>query len=347
MKISTFAIEQRIAAFVKLGQTLKLLAQTETWNDVLQEAYAHNPWFTVDNINFAWQIIVQNLQANELFNWLQNYELTQPPVPKKIGVLAAGNIPLVCFQDVLCVLVSGHNLYLKMSSEDNILPRLVLNKLVEIAPEFASKIHYVEQLKGVEAIIATGSDTSARHFRYYFRHIPNIIRHNRNSVAVLSGKETAQEIQLLADDIFRYFGLGCRSVTKLYVPENYDFTFLLDNFEPWRERITQHYKYNNNYDYHKALFLLNKTPHLDNGFLLVTQDPAFASPIGVLHYEIYQDIAQVIIQLKQNTEKIQCIVSHIDLPLPRIPFGQTQMPKLWDYADNIDILEFLIQLSAV
>ncbi|HEY1025639.1 MAG TPA: acyl-CoA reductase [Sphingobacteriaceae bacterium] len=248
------------------------------------------------------------------------------------------------FHDVICVLAAGHIALIKLSSQDQKLIPFLLNKLTEIEPAFADQFRLVAKLEGYDAVIATGSNNTSRYFEYYFSKVPHIIRKNRNSVAILNGTETAEELEALGKDIFDYFGLGCRNVSKLYVPKGYQFdTFFqsLDKFKP----VIDHHKYHNNYDYNKSILLVNREDHLDNGFLLVKRDERLASPLAVLHYEEYESPEAVKAKLDNKSSEIQCVVSNTDSDIFSFSFGQAQYPKLWDYADGIDTMKFLTGLG--
>lgn len=260
----------------------------------------------------------------------------------KIGLILAGNIPLVGFHDVLCVLASGHHALIKASSNDTRLIKYILNLLVEIAPEFKTRFTFVERLAHFDAVIATGSNNTSRYFEYYFGKVPHIIRKNRNSIALLTGNETKEQLFLLGHDIFDFFGLGCRNVSKLLVPAGYDFVPFFEAVEP-HQPIIHHHKYNNNYDYNKSIYLVNSDKHLDNGFLLVKEDERLASPLAVLYFEYYDDMPAATSRLAELSEAIQCIVTHghIDIGNQVVDFGQSQQPRLWDYADGVDTMAFL------
>lgn len=299
----------------------------------------NNPWFTKEYIDKALQSIGNMLNEQDTTKWLSRI----PPckVAKKVGLILAGNIPLVGFHDVLCVLASGHHALIKLSSQDNMLLPILLQKLSDLDPSIAQQYTFVERLEKFDAVIATGSNNSSRYFEYYFGKVPHIIRKNRNSVAIISGQETPQDFQLLGNDIFDYFGLGCRNVSKIYVPKNYNFSPMLDEFQIFTD-VAKHNKYLNNYEYNKSIFLVNNIPHLDTGFLLITQNKSLASAISVLHYEEYENNPLPMLETEQD--KIQCLVSNIVEPSTKIScvsFGQTQQPEIWDYADGINTIDFL------
>ena len=308
---------------------------------------AENPWFTQDFqlINLkAWGEILNEYKLKEWLSFYPEMEKNNYK-EKKVGLILAGNIPLVGFHDILCVLMSGHFALTKLSSKDRLMYPLLKDIISDIDQETGNKwiILEEEKLSGIDAIIATGSDNSARYFDYYFGKYPNIIRKNRNSVAVLSGNETDKDIKALGDDIFLYFGLGCRSVSKIYVPED----FGPEQFYPYIEQyasIYRHTKYANNYDYQKAVHLVNKVPIFDNGFLILKKDKSLSSPVGCLYYERYKDLNVVNDELGRQFDKIQCVVSGIHEIPKRIQFGKSQFPELYEYADNLDTLKFLFNL---
>jgi hypothetical protein len=334
---------QIIRAFSQLGE---YLSQPNTQlTDIINAEKNYNAWFTAGNINRAIKAIAGQLTAAYLEQWLNNYNVPTSS-PKKVGLILAGNIPLVGFHDVLCVLVSGHFALIKASSQDSHLIRCILNELVRIEPAFADQFVFTERLENFEAVIATGSNNTSRYFDYYFGKVPNIIRKNRNSVAVLTGAETEDELYELGHDIFDYFGLGCRNVSKILVPRDYDFTFFFESIQPWHP-IIDHSKYNNNYDYNKSIYLVNRDKHLDNGFLLVKEDERWVSPLAVLFFQYYDTLEEVETLLNTEAEKIQCVVGKAKLKVqPQlVGFGQSQQPGLADYADGVDTMQFLSLLS--
>ena len=272
--------------------------------------------------------------------WLSPYKLKEVASPKKILIIMAGNIPLVGFHDFLTVLISGHKVVIKMSSTDNVLLRLLIDKLISIAPEFKERISFIEEVKNrkFDAVIATGSDNSAEYFEYYFKGAKKIIRKNRRSVAVLDGSESDMELQGLANDVFAYFGLGCRNVSKLFLPKGFDLDNLFKAFYRYSD-VINHKKYGNNYDYNKAIFLMGSNDLIENGFLLMKEDKSLLSPVAMLYYEFYNDMHTVEQFVEENAEQLQCVVSK-----KYIPFGNTQKPNLWDYADGVDTVEFLRDL---
>lgn len=327
-------------AFLALKTDLEALSATD-FDEIFQSTRSENAWFTPKNVLSAFEGLMSYLDENQLDTWLNKYPEVQNP--KKVGVVMAGNIPMVGVHDLICVLLSGHFLQAKLSSQDSFLMKLVIQKLEKVAPDFAERIAIVERLKDFDAVIATGSDNTARYFEYYFAQYPHIIRKNRTSVAILNGEESSGQLANLGKDIFTYFGLGCRNVTKLYVPDNYDFKHFFEGIEHEKE-IIHHHKYNNNYDYNKSIYLVNTVKHLDNGFLLLTEKEALFSPISVLHYEKYANVSALKAQLEGQKESLQCVVAaHLDFP-DALPFGKTQMPTIEDYADGVDTMKFLTSL---
>lgn len=333
----------RISSLVKLGKRLSNLNDEEK-GDLFRRAYNQNNWFDERSVAQACKGLSVLLEESNLKKWLSNYTLTDPESPKTIGLLMAGNIPGVGFHDLMCVLLSGHKASVKLSSADSFFSKWLIDQLLAIEPAFSSQIQIEEMLKGKDAYIATGSDNSSRYFYYYFGKYPHIIRANRTSVAILTGKETDQELSELGKDIFSFFGLGCRNVSKVFVPNEQILHRLLDNLEGFRY-VMENHKYLNNYEYNKAIYLVNKENHLDNGFLLVKPSDALVSPIAVLYYETYSDESELSLKLEEIKYKIQCVVGDQTHHPDRIAFGKAQEPKPWDYADNKDTLRFLLDLN--
>lgn len=326
---------KRIELLDKLGQYM--LSDDELWQETQMRAASANQWFTPGQVSMAIRnIATQYLDKEKLENWIAVY-----PSPKssvKVGIVMAGNIPLVGFHDFLCGFVTGHQLFLKLSSKDEILLKHLIGKLTEWAPEVSAEVHIADNLKGCDAYIATGSNNTARYFEQYFGKYPHIIRRNRTSVAVLDGAETEEELHLLAHDVFSYFGLGCRNVTQVCVPEGYNFERLLKAMSSYDD-LMMHHKYKNNYDYYLAIYLLNRVPYLTNDSLLMVENALPFSAVSVLHYRFYSDIDNLIAELKSSND-IQGIIGH-----EHIPFGAAQSPLLTDYADGVDTILFLTSLS--
>ncbi|GAB2547994.1 acyl-CoA reductase [Rufibacter soli] len=337
------SFKNRLSAFIKLGDYLRHLPQEEP-EYLARRAGQHNNFFDLPNVSAALDGIAHMLQPEQLENWVAQYDIPETqPNPKKVGVVMAGNIPAVGFHDALCILLSGHILLAKPSSDDPFLVKHLLDKLIELDDRFGTQVQFVPMLKESDAIIATGSDNTARYFEYYFAKRPHIIRKNRTSVAVLTGQETKEELSALGDDILRYYGLGCRNVAKAYVPEGYDFTPFFEALE-YKKDVVDHHKYRNNYDYNKSILLVNGVPHLDNGFLMVTESKQLVSPISVLFYETYVNDQDLREKLEQVQEKLQCVVSKEGVWEKSFAFGQAQCPAVSDYADGVDTLEFLLTL---
>lgn len=309
---------------------------------LVELSQSHNGWFTPEQVYFSIQSWANALTETNLNQWLSSYDLSTIAT-KKVGLILAGNIPLVGFHDFLSVLISGHDVLVKTSSNDQYLLQFLAKYLIAIQPNLNSKITFVEgKLEGFDAVIATGSNNTARYFEYYFKDKPSIIRKNRNSVAVLNGTETHEDLVNLGEDIFRYFGLGCRNVSKLFVPKGYNFDSFFKAMYEYREVI--HYeKYAHNYDYNKAVFLMSNFQLLDNEFLTIKEDSSYSSPISSVFYEFYDSLEEIKTRLNDDAEQIQCVVSKNLIP-NSVSFGQTQQPKLWDYADNIDTLHFLSKI---
>jgi hypothetical protein len=281
-----------------------------------------------------------------LEKWLSAYSIPEVKNAKKIGVILAGNIPLVGFDDFRCVLISGNKFCGKLPSDDKFLLPLVAEMLLEIEPRFAEQVEFTEaQLRDMDAIIATGSNNSSRYFEHYFSKYPNIIRGNRNGIAVLTGNETKEELEAFGEDIFRYFGLGCRNVTKLFVPENYNFNSFFEAIYKWGGEMLANNKYMNNYDYHKTLYLLSSIPLLDNNFLLLKEDAGISSPPGVVFYEKYNSLEELSKKLQNESELIQCVISSPGIIAGAAPFGHSQLTGPADYADGVDVMEFLVNIN--
>lgn len=330
-----------LKAFIYLGEILKTLpeATLSAWYPMISN---NNAWFIPSSVKFALDGIVEILSEKKLLDWEKKYQL---PVAKskKIGIIAAGNIPGVAFHDILCVVLSGHEAYVKLSSSDKILLPLIFQLIQNDYPEVTSKIHWAEQLKGMDAYIATGSDNSARYFEYYFKNTPHLIRKNRTSLAVFTGKESKVKLQKLGSDVFTYFGLGCRNVSKVFFPKGFEIPNLLDQWNDYLN-VAEHHKYFNNYEYNKAVFLINKTPHWDNGAVIIKEDVALFSPIGVVHVEFYDSEEQVKSFIAENISSIQCVVSEADwlTDFTTVNVGEAQCPSLDDFADGVDTMAFLI-----
>lgn len=335
-------LNTRIKFFIRFGEKINSFTPKEI-DFLADRAQSHNNWFTRENVKLALEGVTHYLQREQLQKWLSAYEIPANK-PQHIGVIMAGNIPLVGFHDFLTVLISGHILHAKLSNQDPFLLPHLAGLLTDIAPEFTERIHFVDKLSGLDAVIATGSDNSAKYFHYYFSKIPHIIRQNRTSVAVLKGDESEDEILQLGNDIFRYYGLGCRNISKIFVPEDYDLSRFIHPLE-FYSPVSEHHKYVNNYDYNKSIFLVNRVAHKDNGFLLLTENENLVSPIAVLYYERYKNPEVVQQKINLQHDKIQCVVSKSGWFRESIPLGKAQNPEVWDYADGVDTLNYLINLK--
>jgi hypothetical protein len=338
-------LAERIESFSDLGQVLRdcLGGKKGRYRDELESLIGNqqfkNSWFTPGNVEKSIRAIADQLTKDKLILWTGRYPaLKEQPRSLNVAVIMAGNIPLVGFHDFLSVLISGNRIIAKTSSRDPDLIVFIGEILGNINPSFKNKITFTDGLlKEFDAVIATGSDNTSRYFEYYFRRYPNIIRRNRNSIAIIYGDETDEELISLGSDVFSYFGLGCRSVSKIYIPEGYDVQRLAHAWKD-NEQIIMHSKYANNYDYNKAVFMVNKDEFIDAGFLLFKRSSLISSPVAVLYYEYYDSTNSVYLETERMKNNIQCIVGRNE-----IPYGRAQMPELWDYADGIDTIEFLLK----
>ena len=350
-------LEHKNSIFIKLGKFLAQFSEVENTKcqsvlhndlyfdkfiDLIQLSPSHNGWYTNENVYFAIQSRAEALTEDNLNQWLNRYNLDTIS-PKTVGLVLAGNIPLVGFHDFISVLLSGHKVLVKTSSNDQHLLPFLAKYIISVEPKMKDYITFVEgKLENFDAVIATGSNNTARYFEYYFKNKPSIIRKSRNSVAVLDGNETKEQMIALGEDVFRYFGLGCRNVSKIFVPRGYNFDAFFGGMFPYNQ-VMKFEKYINNYDYNKAVFLMSNFNLLDNEFLIIKEDLSYASPISSVFYEYYDKLEEIKNKLQQDHDQIQCIVSN-NLIENSVSFGQTQKPKLWDYADNIDTINFLINL---
>jgi len=329
-------LQNRIELMSFLGEYLK--KNPDDWQHTKKQASIKNPWFTEIFIEKATQNIIEHfLDKNKLSHWAAHYHLDDLIKPAHVGIVMAGNIPMVGFHDLLTVFISGHKQSIKLSSKDDVLLTFLVGKLYEHNPNIKEWIKIADNLKGCDAYIATGSNQSAKHFEEYFGKYPNIIRCNRTSVAILNGTESKEELEALSNDIHLYFGLGCRNVTKLFVPEHYDFVPLLQSFHEF-SYFRDYHKYSNNYDFQLSLLLLNNNMYMTNETTLLVENKNNFSAIGVVHYEHYNKQSNLKELLKNNNE-IQCIVGD-----NFIPFGQSQHPELFTYADGVDTMQFLLGL---
>ena len=347
-------MKERISAFTQLGSIMGMLARDSEWPGFagglakdefdsfgrIMDTHIHtNGWFTAANIRRALHSWSVALTSENIENWLGSYPDSTDAKSRNVGIICAGNIPLVGFHDVLSVLITGNRALIKLSSSDNKLIPAILQILIKLDPTLENSFEFVEQkLEGYDAVIATGSNNTSRYFSYYFRDVPHIIRKSRTSVAILEGNESDAELALLGQDIFDYYGLGCRNVSKIYLPHGYNLDVFFNAIYPFHD-IVNHNKYANNYDYNKAVWLLNQENLLDNGFILLKEENRIASPTASLYYEYYTDKNELMEKLDGVKSELQCIVGH-----GNIPFGGAQSPMLWDYADGVDTIQFLVSL---
>jgi len=333
-------LKERISAFATLGKELRDFNDSKL-SDIIDSQHLKNAWFTSENVMFALSSIAENLTKESIEKWLSKYpEIPNTNEPKTIGIIMAGNIPLVGFHDFLCSLITGNKIIVKTSSKDSDLIVYIAKMLCEINNDFNKLIDFTQNsLTGFDAVIATGSNNTSRYFEYYFGKYPNIIRKNRNSIAIIDGNESEYKLKELGRDVFSYFGLGCRNVSKVYIPTGYKLYHLINNWNSYANVINNN-KYANNYDFHKAVFLVNRDKFVDTGYLLLKEENAISSPVSVLYYEYYDSKTELKINIEKHKNNIQCIVSKND-----IPFGKSQNPHLWDYSDEIDTIDFLLKIK--
>ena len=338
-------LDQRIESFSELGNILRNIPDGKETSSgkgflaLIENQQKANPWFTPGNVRMAVKSIADKLTDENLKKWTDAYPaLNSDHKPLDIGVIMAGNIPLVGFHDFLTVLISDNGLKAKTSSKDAELIKAIGDILISINKEFSDRIEFVSgELKDFELVIATGSNNSSRYFEYYFGRYPHIIRKNRNSVAIIEGDESDEDFKKLGTDIFSYFGLGCRNVSKIYLPAEFDFHRMISNWNDFLS-IVNNNKYANNYEYNLAVNMVNREKFLDTGFLILKESRSLPSPVAVLHYQYYSSPEEVLNDIESQSEQIQCVVSK-----KNIPFGMSQSPELWDYADNIDTLDFILK----
>jgi hypothetical protein len=354
-------LQERINSFIYLGQVLQEFSgktgrseinpgisqyNKELLLQAVENTQIENGWFNRDNIMFAIRAVAHNLNSENLESWMNPYKpaLENITTTKTVAVIMAGNIPMVGFHDFLCVLLSGNKFLGKLSSDDKYLLPVLAEILTDFNSEWDLYIKFTQdKIHSFDSVIATGSNNSSNYFEFYFSKYPHIIRKNRNSMAILTGEETAEELSNLAQDVFLYFGLGCRNVSKIFIPEKYDFSLLIKAFSLY-ESLLDHHKYRNNYDYFKAIFQLNNVPFLDAKSVLLKEDITVSSPISVLNYQYYLNLDDLITELSGNNESIQCIICKNEVPFRWFQPGNAQTPELWDYADGIDTMKFLIEM---
>lgn len=356
------SIEKRVSAFIKLGSLLLDLGKENKscnrdqkevqksylkLDDLIKNLKYYNGWFDEINVRRMMFSLGESLKKDQINRWVEMYNpaVSEEREPKIVAVVMAGNIPAVGFHDFLTVLLTGNKLLAKLSSNDDKLMPAISELLVKIEPGFQDLIQFTtDTLSSFDAVIATGSNNTSRYFEYYFAQYPHIIRKNRNGIAILNWNETDTDFQFLAADILDYYGLGCRNVSKIFVPEKYDFIRLLDAVAK-RTDVAENHKYFNNYEYNKAIFLVNGVQHKDTGNLLLTENSATASPISVLYFEHYSNIDDLKKMIESESEKIQCIVTKANGIKNSVVFGKSQQPELWDYADGVDTFDFILDLN--
>lgn len=334
--------KELINALDKLSYFLSV--ESDEINSWIDSAKNANSWYTHTEIRRALNAWSESLKREQVEKWISSYDIKEVE-SKKIGLVLAGNIPMVGFHDVLTVLLSGHIAYIKLSSQDNVLIPKILEYLTKELPSVEKQIVYAERLNDVDAVIATGSNNTAQHFEQYFKNIPKIIRRNRNSIAVLNGEESFEDVQGLGFDIFSYYGQGCRNVSKIYFPKDYDITKLLDQLQAY-EYVIDHHKYFNNYNYYKSIYLVNREEHLDTGYVMLKESKDLQAPLSVVYYERYESVEELEQTITQIKDNVQCVVSNMKLNIdsPIFKFGESQCPALNDYADGVDTMQFLINL---
>ena len=345
-------LKERIQAFSDLGilfrdnsssQKIKTFQKWDSeLNKLLNDSYQYNSWFTENNLKLSLKNWSAELNKKNIENWLENYKI-ELKSSKTVAIIMAGNVPIVGFHDLMCSLILGFKCTVKLSSDDKILIPLIVKFIQSRFDGFKEKVFFESNiLKNFDAVIATGSNNSHKYFEYYFGKYPNLLRKTRHSVAVLNGNESDSELAMLSNDVFDYFGLGCRSVSKIFIPKGYDLDLLFNAFY-MKRFVIDHNKYANNYDYNKAVYLMSEEKFYDNGFVILKEEKKLGSPIACVYFEYYDDLVQVQNIIKINNQNIQCVVSNEKI-FNGISFGTTQCPKLSDYADNVDTLKFLLKI---
>lgn len=352
-------LSNRIEAFRQLGHVLRSLVGENTKNGILtdlikkyepifshaiRQQYAENKWFLPEFCQNAISALGKMLNEEDLSRFESEYRMMaeEAVVPQTVAVISAGNIPIVAFHDFMMVLLSGNRYMGKLSSQDKLLLPVISQLLIDIEPQFANYIVFVNRISDFDKVIATGSDNTSRYFEYYFGKYPHIVRHSRNSFAILDGNETETDLSQLCQDIFLYFGLGCRSVSKIYVPENYNFDTLINCMNEHREPIKMHHAYLNNLDYQRTMYMMNLIPFIDAQVALLAENSAIASPIGIVYYQYYQHLSEIHHYYEANRNHIQCVATSLKTDFPTVSFGQTQQPSLFDFADGVNTFRFCI-----
>lgn len=335
-------LDKRIEALADLGEHLQ--SGGNEVEEVIQKACRQNPWFTLQTVRESIHAVANNyLDKGRLERWLFGYQINTTK-PRTIGLILAGNIPMVGFHDLLTVFICGHNGLVKLSEKDKVLILYMVDYLKTLHPEISKRITFAERLKNYDAIIATGSNTSAVQFERYFSHVPHIIRKNRNGVGVVFKDTTDESLERLGEDILLHFGLGCRNVAKLYLEKGFNTDKLFESLESQKD-VRNHNKYMNNYDYNNALMLLNQEKFITNDFIILKESPSFNSRIATVHFEYFDSVQELRKNIETNRDQIQCVVTDRAIEgLSVIPFGKAQRPELSDYADGVDTVKFLTSL---
>ena len=332
--------ENKLNLLEALGKKL-VSTDNESLNNIKISAERRNRWFTQEFIDFAFLSISENfLNKSKLEKWLSNYDFSKFDKNQTIGLILAGNLPLVGFQDILTCFVLGVNVKMKLSSKDEVLTKYMVKELLEIDPEW--NCEFVERLQGYDKVIATGSNNTNRYFEFYFKKVPNLLRTNRNSIAILTGNESDEELETLADDIFMFFGHGCRNISKLFFPEGFDVTKLFPFFKKY-EHLHHHKLYMDNYDYTRTILLMNQTDHYANEFIMLKEEEHLQSRLATVNYSFYKTENEIVDYISEHKNDIQCVISQPTDLWNSFKFGQAQKPDLWDYADNVDVIAFLIK----
>jgi len=338
-----FDFQSHLQAFQKLGTEISDLLNNGGFDTVIKQQSVENKWLTEETCRFALTAIAKMLARDSVNAFFEKYKhlFSEDQKTQRIAVISAGNIPCAAFHDFFCILVSGNQYIGKLSTQDALLLPFLSKILIKIAPEFAEKIIFVEKLSKFDKIIATGSNNSARYFEYYFKDYPMLLRKNRNSIAILTGEESDDDLRKLSIDVFQYFGLGCRSVSKIYVPKGYDFSKLMDIFREASSRLLFHNGYVNNYEYQRAIYALNSVPYYDGNSFLLAENQSLSSPVAVIYYESYDSLSNLLSGINHHKDRIQCIVTQNKSVENPVNFGNTQFPSLFDYPDNEDIMNFV------
>lgn len=326
-----------INTFISLADDIKNNINNEEYQNIINKAEQKNPWFIKQNIEIALKNITLWFEKTTINEFVKQYTFNENQ--KTVAIISAGNIPMVAFHDIFCVLVSGNKPLVKLSSNDDVMIPFIIKRMQAINDKI--DVMFVDKIKDFDAVIATGSNNTARYFEQYFAKYPHIIRKNRSSVAVIQKDDKINELK---DDLLLYYGMGCRNVSTLFIPQDYDINCLVNELQQL-ENMLDNNKYKNNYDYNKAIFIMNNIPYIDAKSVLLRENNDLYSPISVINYTYYKDINQLYSYLKSKKEELQCVVSSKkDDQLPIVEIGQAQKPRINDYADGVDTMKFLEKL---